>query len=110
MTESEIETAAQILAEVRRSGVLIDALPVVPASVAEAHAIQDRVAVLIGQAVGGFKAGAPPNAEPTRGLIYAPMIRHSPARMAQAEVPHLGVEGEIAFRFTRDLPPRAAPS
>jgi 2-keto-4-pentenoate hydratase len=109
MTESEIETAAQMLAGARRSGVLIDALPVVPASVAEAHAIQDRVAVLLGQAVGGFKAGAPPDAEPTRGLIYAPMIRRSPARMSPAEVPHLGVEGEIAFRFTRDLPARMAP-
>jgi 2-keto-4-pentenoate hydratase len=109
MTESEIETAAQTLAEARRSGVLIAALPVVPASVAEAHAIQDRVAALLGAVVGGFKAGAPPGAEPTRGLIHAPMIRPSPARMSPVEVPHLGVEGEIAFRFTRDLPARAMP-
>ena len=103
MTESEIETAAQLLAEARRSGMLIDALPVVPSSVAEAHAIQDRVAALIGQQVGGFKVGGAPG-EPTRGLIFAPMIRPSPAQMSEAEVPHLGVEGEIAFRFTRDLP------
>ena len=75
-----------------------------PASVAEAHIIQDRVAALLGEAVGGFKANAPPGEEPTRGLIYARMMRSSPLRMAPAEVPHLGVEGEIAFRFTRDLP------
>ncbi|HEY8335010.1 MAG TPA: fumarylacetoacetate hydrolase family protein [Tardiphaga sp.] len=109
MTESEIETAAGILADARRSGRLIEALPVVPASVAEAHAIQDRVAMLLGDAVGGFKANAPPDGEPTRGLIYARMIRPSPARMAPAEVPHCGVEGEIAFRFIRDLPPKDAP-
>jgi 2-keto-4-pentenoate hydratase len=106
MTESEIDAAAGILAEARRSGRLIEALPVVPASVAEAHAIQDRVAALLDDAVGGFKANAPEDGEPTRGLIYARMIRPSPARMAPAEVPHLGVEGEIAFRFTRDLPAR----
>jgi 2-keto-4-pentenoate hydratase len=109
MTESEIEAAAGILAEVHRSGRLIDALPVVPASIAEGHAIQDRVAVLLGEAVGGFKASAPPDKEPTRGLIYARMIRPGPARMSPAEVPHLGVEGEIAFRFTRDLPGRDVP-
>jgi 2-keto-4-pentenoate hydratase len=109
MTESEIAIAAIMLAEARRSGALIEALPVVPSSVAEAHAIQDRVAALLSEAIGGFKANAAPDAEPTRGLIYAPMIRRSPARMAQAEVPHLGVEGEIAFRFTRDLPTKALP-
>jgi len=109
MTEAEIETAAQILAQARRTGNLIDALPVVPASVGEAHAIQDRVTVLLGETVGGFKAGAPPQGEPTRGLIYAQTIRPSPARMSTAEVPHMGVEGEIAFRFTRDLPAQNAP-
>jgi 2-keto-4-pentenoate hydratase len=109
MTEPEIETAAEILAEARRSGRLVDALPVVPASIAEAHAIQDRIAALLGDPVGGFKANAPAEGEPTRGLIYARMIRPSPARMSQAEVPHLGVEGEIAFRFMRDLPARAEP-
>jgi 2-keto-4-pentenoate hydratase len=109
MTEQEIATTAEVLAELRRSGELIDALPAVPASVAEAHAIQDRVAALLGDAVGGFKANAPPGGEPTRGLIYARTIRASPARMSPAEVPHCGVEGEIAFRFIRDLPPKDTP-
>ncbi len=109
MTESEIEDAAGRLVQARRTGVLIDALPIVPASVAKAHAVQDRVAALLGEAIGGFKAGAPPDGEPTRGLIYERTIRSSPARMSPAEVPHLGVEGEIAFRFTRDLPATGAP-
>lgn len=109
MTEAEIETAAGILAEVHRSGRLIDALPVIPASVTEGHAIQDRVVVLLGETVGGFKASAPADKEPTRGLIYARRIRSSPAKMTPAEVPHLGVEGEIAFRFTCDLPVRDVP-
>jgi 2-keto-4-pentenoate hydratase len=109
MTEPEIVAAAELLADARRSGVLIEGLPMVPSSVMEAHAIQDRVTALLGATVGAFKAGAPPDDEPTRGLIYQPMIRKSPSRMAPAEAPHLGVEGEIAFRFTRDLPARSEP-
>jgi len=109
MTESEIAACAEALAQARRGGKPIEALPSVPSSVADAHAIQDRVTALLGETVAAFKASAPPDAEPSRGLNYARMIRPSPARMAPAEVPHLGVEGEIAFRFTRDLPARDAP-
>jgi len=47
MTEAEIETAAALLADARRRCVQIDALPVTPSSVAEGHAIQDRVAELL---------------------------------------------------------------
>ena len=71
MTEDEIAAAAAALAEAERSGVLLDGLAVVPGSVGEAHAVQDRVAGLLGAAVGGFKATAPTGPEPTRGLIYA---------------------------------------
>jgi 2-keto-4-pentenoate hydratase len=106
MTEEEIAACAEALFRARRSGQLIEALPVTPSSVAEAHVIQDRVAALLGEPVGAFKAAAPPNQEPTRGLIYARTIRQSPARFAPAEAPHFGVEGEVAFRFTRDFAPR----
>ena len=71
--------------------------------------IQDRVAAELGEAVGAFKINAMPGEEPARGLIYARLIRPSPARFAPAETPHLGVEAEIAFRFIRDLPARNAP-
>ena len=84
-------------------------MPAAPSSVAEAHLIQDRVAIALGEVIGGFKINAMPGDEPTRGLIYARMIRASPARIAPAEAPHLGVEAEIAFRFTRDLPARDTP-
>jgi 2-keto-4-pentenoate hydratase len=109
VSEQEIAASVGALVRAHRSGKLIEALPVAPSSVAEAHSIQDRVAELLGETIGAFKANAPPGAEPTRGLIYARMIRSSPARISPAETPHLGVEGEIAFRFTRDLPSSAAP-
>jgi 2-keto-4-pentenoate hydratase len=106
MTDQEIAACAEALLQARRSGPWIEALPATPSSVTEAHAIQNRVAARLGQSIGGFKANAPPDQEPTRGFILAGMIRQSPAAMAVAEVPHCGVEGEIAFRFTRDLPAR----
>jgi 2-keto-4-pentenoate hydratase len=109
VTNQEIAACVDALVQARRSGKQIDALPAAPSSAAEAHGIQDRVAAALGEAVGAFKVNAPPGEEPMRGLIYARMIRPSPARIAPAEAPHLGVEGEIAFRFTRDLPARDAP-
>ena len=63
----------------------------------------------LGEPVGAFKAKAPANGEPTRGVIYADTIHASPARVPTAEVPQCGVEGEVAFMFRRDLPARAAP-
>jgi 2-keto-4-pentenoate hydratase len=109
ITNQEIAACVEMLVEARRRGNWIEKLPATPSSVAEAHLIQDRVATALGEAVGGFKINAMPGDEPTRGLIYARMIRPSPARIAPAKAPHLGVEAEIAFKFTRDLPASDAP-
>lgn len=108
MTEDQIALAANLLAEARRSGKPLAGLPEAcrPASVADAHAIQDAVTDALGYEVGAFKANALPDAEPNRGVIYARDIHPSPARIQASTVPLLGVEGEIAFRFTRDLPAR----
>jgi 2-keto-4-pentenoate hydratase len=109
ISNQEIAACVEALSEARRSGTSIELLPAAPSSVAEAHLIQDRVAAALGEAIGGYKINAMPGEEPTRGLIYARMIRPSPARIAPAEAPHLGVEAEVAFRFARDLPARDAP-
>ena len=108
MTPEQIIEAAAALAAARAGGAPLPALTVAPANIAEAHAIQDATAARVGQAVGAFKAAAVGADEPTRGLIYAPTIHASPARVAVSEVPLCGVEGEVAFRFTTDLPPREA--
>ena len=106
MTIQEIAACVEALLQARRNGRWIEQLPAAPSSVAQAHMIQDRVAAALGETVGAFKINAPPGKEPTRGLIYARMIRPSPARFERAETPHLGVEAEVAFRFLRDLPGR----
>lgn len=111
MTQDQIALAANLLAEARRSGRPLAELPEAcrPTSVADAHAIQDAVTDALGYEVGAFKANAPPDAEPNRGVIYARDIHASPARIQASTVPLLGVEGEVAFRFTRDLPARQQP-
>jgi 2-keto-4-pentenoate hydratase len=111
MDAQQIAKAAALLVNARRDGPLLTDLPADarPASVADAHAIQDAVTAVLGKPVGAFKAMAPANGDATRGVIYADTVNPSPARIPAAEVPQCGVEGEVAFVFRRDLPARAAP-
>ncbi len=111
MDALQINRAAALLSEARRAKILLESLPAdaVPKSVADALAIQDAVTASLGKPVGAFKAMAPAHGEPTRGTIYADTIHQSPARITAADVPQCGVEGEVAFVYRRDLPPRAAP-
>jgi 2-keto-4-pentenoate hydratase len=111
MNQRQIDEAVALLAGARRGEGLLEELPKScrPETIADAHAIQDAVTAALGETVGGFKANAPPNEAPTRGLIYAPTVQPTPGTMPAEDVPDCGVEGEIAFFFRRDLPPRAEP-
>lgn len=111
MDPSHIAAAAARLVAARRGHTRIPLLPAAcrPDSVAAAHAIQDAVTAALGAPVGAYKANAPAGAEPTRGVIYAPTVHASPARVPVAEVPQCGVEGEVAFLLRRALPPRPTP-
>jgi 2-keto-4-pentenoate hydratase len=111
MDAQQIANAAALLVKARRGGPLLADLPAEarPASVTDAHAIQDAVTVALGKPVGAFKAMAPANGEATRGVIYADTVRAEPARIPAAEVPQCGVEGEVAFIFRRDLRARPQP-
>lgn len=109
MDTQQIERAAALLVQARRSGKLPGGLPpdATPASIADAHAVQDAVTAALGKPAGAFKAMAPARGEPTRGVIYGDTIHASPARVPAALVPQCGVEGEVAFIFRRDFPPHA---
>lgn len=104
MIAPNIAGSVETLAGAHRTGGWIEALPAVPTSEDEAHAIQDGVAVRLGEEVGGYRASLPVGERPRRGLIYRRMIHPSPASLVAAEFPHLAAEAEIAFRFLRDLP------
>ena len=88
-----------------------------PASRAEAFAVQDRMAALIGDRTAGWKVGAAVKAVqeleghdgPIIGRMLAARLYHSPARVPAATFAGGKVECEFAFRLTADLPPRNAP-
>ena len=111
MNKQQIESAAHILVRARRDMKPLDGLPdaLKPKSVVAAHAIQDAVSRQLGQLIAGFKAMAPAEGDPTRGVIYGGSIHPSPCQFPAAKVPQCGVEAEVAFIFRRDLPPRATP-
>jgi 2-keto-4-pentenoate hydratase len=104
-----IEEAVRVLVDARRSGRLLEALPPGsrPGSVDEAHAIQDATVVAVGDAIAGWKVLPPIGGQIARGILLRSRVFASPATLPAAQVPLLGVEAEIAFRFDRDLPPRA---
>jgi 2-keto-4-pentenoate hydratase len=111
MNNQQIERAAHILVQARRDMKPLTGLPdgLRPSSTKEAHAIQDAVSRQLGKLIGGFKAGAPPNGDPVRGVIYGGTIHASPCKLPASTVPQCGVEGEVAFIFRRDLPSRDKP-
>lgn len=82
---------------------------VVPANEEEAYAVQAAVAAALG-AVGGWKVGASsPTAQPSAAPLLAAVIRPGPARWEFPTGVSVGIEGELAFRFGRALPPRTEP-
>ena len=112
MRQDQVEKAAKLLCAVRSGGAPIAELPADcrPQSDADAYQIQDAVARELGEPIGGWKVGV---ASPTTAAFCAPIfarsIRPSPASYNAAELRLVGIEGEIAFRLGRDLPPRDIP-
>jgi 2-keto-4-pentenoate hydratase len=99
---------AALLLAARRSGRPIDALPaaLVPATPDAAYAVQDEVAPSIG-AIAGWKVGASsPTAEPNCAPLFADLMAASAACWPASRFRLRGIEGELAFRFGKPLPPR----
>ena len=107
---------AQLLWQARRSGGVValeDVTP--PATLEDAYAVQDEVVRLCGQPIRAYKVGSTSReaqralgtTEPGAGAVPAPYLHVSPARIAVAPAQTPCVEGEIAFRLGRDLPPRS---
>jgi len=106
-----VNTAAELLLAARRSGRRLAELPADarPRTIRDAYAIQDAVAATLGS-IGGWKVGAKSaTAEPTCAPLPADLILRSPQRFASARFAHNGIEAELAFKLSRDLPPRSQP-
>lgn len=109
MNVRQIDAAAALFVQARRTGELLDALPEAcrPRSVDDAHAIQDATVAKLSESVAGWKVGAPIDGQIVRGALLRSRVFDSGARFPAKLAPMLGIEAEIAFRFDRDLPPRA---
>lgn len=113
----KFEQFAHDLAEAWRSGGTIPLPPTAPATRAEAYAIQDRMAELIGGRVAGWKVGATVRAVqvfeghdgPLPGRVFADRLFDSAAKIPASLFKGVKVECEFAFRLTRDLPKGTAP-
>ncbi|MGH7061650.1 MAG: 2-keto-4-pentenoate hydratase, partial [Stellaceae bacterium] len=104
--------AARLLCEARAGHRPLDELPggCQPQSDADAYQIHDALAARLGEAIGGWKIGvASEAADGFCAPILAHMIRPSPAAYTAAELRLIGIEGELALRLGRDLPPREKP-
>lgn len=108
MNQTDIMAAAELFADARRTGVKRAPLPATlqPASIDDGHAIQDATAALLGEAIGGWKAGLDKTGAMSRAPIFKRFIYATPAKMTASNTLLRGIEAEIAFRFVTDLPPR----
>ena len=108
---SAVTLAVDLLLGARHSGRPLTALPdeARPRTPGAAYAIQDAVAARLG-AIGGWKVGAKSgSSEPTCAPLPAALILRSPQRFAPGRFALNGVEAELAFTLSRDLPPRLQP-
>ncbi len=97
------------LLEARATRRWLTMLPDSPTSMSAAYAIQDAVARRLGP-VTAWKVGAKtPDAEPFRAPINAATVFEKVDRLSADLFHIIGIEAEIAYRFARDLPPRAEP-
>lgn len=109
MDTTDINAAAKLLADARRTGVKREPLPVElqPQSIDEGHAIQDATVAVLDEAVGGWKTGLDKSGVMSRAPIFKGDVQLSPGRVGSSSTNLRGIEAEIAFRFTKDLPARA---
>ena len=104
-----MNNSVQELLEARETRRWLTALPTRPADAAEAYAIQEEVARRLGP-VTAWKVGAhSPDAEPFRAPINGATVFDRVERLPASLFQVIGMEAEIAYRFARDLPPRAEP-
>lgn len=110
MKGTAIEEAAGLLVRAR-SGPRLARLPESchPATVEEAHAIQEAAAAQLGETIAGWKVALTPDGEVARGALVQSRVVASGASLPASQMPLLGVECEVAFRFERALPARTAP-
>lgn len=105
LSDFDADLSAQLLFEARTTKKLLDSLPAaaLPCSDAQADLVQDKVARLIGPVCAWKVGAASPSATPSRAPIHAETLFVNPGNIAASMFSCLGVEAEIAYKFSKDL-------
>src|SRR5882757_9553574 len=108
---ARIRIAAQRLANARRAKVALKEMMAdcKPMSMHEAWDVQDAATEILGEKIRGWKVFTPAGEELARGGILASVFFEGDSEIDTSLVPYLGMEAEIAFKLTADLPKRATP-
>lgn len=111
MNRPMIEKAAELLAQARQSRTPLDRLPedCRPATLPDAEAIQAALVSRLGERIAGWKVARLPDGQLAYGVIVGSRVMRSGGTVQAADMPLLGAEAEIAFRFVQDAPPRSEP-
>jgi 2-keto-4-pentenoate hydratase len=111
MNQTKIDKAASLLAAARRNREPLTRLPedCRPATLDDAFAIEEATVAHLADEIAGWKVTLLPDGQFSYGIILASVVRRSGDTIAARDVPLLGMEGEIAFRFLEDLPARPTP-
>jgi len=108
MSNDRLDTIAERLTAARRLGARI-ALDDAPRDYEEAFAVQDRIAANLGEPVAGWKV----NEMPDGAVLFAPILAGGVVPAGRtwqvAGYEPAGIELEIAFRMSRDVPGDATP-
>ena len=117
--QTSFEELAQALARAWNAGgtISLPAPEAAPHSRADAFAIQDRMAQILGDRCVGWKVGAAVAAVqvmeghdgPITGRLFAERLHTSPAQLPVAMFEGYKIECEFAFRFKNSVPAREQP-
>jgi 2-keto-4-pentenoate hydratase len=111
MNHDCIGKAAALLIHARRTREPLERLPddCRPASLDDALRIQAESVHQMGERIAGWKVGALIDGQLSYGVLLGSRIVPSGGRVDARDMPLLGMEAEVGFRFLRDAPPRTAP-
>lgn len=109
MNDESIAKATSLLIAARRARAPLERLPgdCRPATLDEALSIQAATVAQMGERTAGWKVGGVIDGRQSYGVLLASRIEKSGGQVESRDVPLLGMEAEIGFRFLRDAPPRA---
>jgi 2-keto-4-pentenoate hydratase len=107
---ANLREAARLLARARKTGEPLERLPAAcrPRDAAESYAIKLALLEELGETLAGWKAALAPDHGLMLGLLVASRMYRAGAEIDARLFSMRGVEIEIAFRFDRAFPPRAA--